>query len=104
MKLSIQELREGKEAVLAKVEKFAAEHPRFYIVPDYYEDAHAELILGIFGAVSYTHLAMTVLHCMICMLIITSIMRLTAGTIWMATVTTAAGTAEQKGRPAIRKC
>lgn len=52
MKLSIQELREGKEAVLAKVEKFAAEHPRFYIVPDYYEDAHAELILGIFGDLS----------------------------------------------------
>ena len=40
---------------------------------------------------------MTVLHCMICMLIITSIMRPTAGTIWMVTVTTAAGTAEQRG-------
>ena len=49
MKLSIQELQKGKEAVMAKVQAFAAGHPRFYVVPDYYEDAHAELILGIFG-------------------------------------------------------
>lgn len=49
LEISAEELNAGKEVVAPKVEAFAKEHPHFYVVPDYYEDIHAEWIYECFG-------------------------------------------------------
>lgn len=49
LKISAEELAAGRPAVLAKVRAFAQGNEHFYVVPDYYEDIHAEWIYSCFG-------------------------------------------------------
>lgn len=49
LKISAEELAAGRTAVLAKVRAFAQGNEHFYVVPDYYEDVHAEWIYTCFG-------------------------------------------------------
>jgi len=49
LKISAEELAAGRKAVLAKVRAFAQGNEHFYVVPDYYEDIHAEWIYSCFG-------------------------------------------------------
>lgn len=48
LKVSAEELAAGRAAVLAKVRAFAQGNEHFYVVPDYYEDIHAEWICSCF--------------------------------------------------------
>lgn len=45
-------MRRGKEAVWNYIAQKAANWKRFYIIPDYYQDEHAQMIAEIFGELS----------------------------------------------------
>lgn len=47
--LPLSQMEQGKQALQERVSQFAKEHPHFYIVPDYYEDRHGELIWECFS-------------------------------------------------------
>src|SRR5690606_37454782 len=49
LKLNHEILEMEKEDILNIVEKFARENDRFYIIPDYIEDSHADKIVELFG-------------------------------------------------------
>lgn len=49
MKLSLEDMRRGKEAVDEMLRAFGEGKEHFYVVPDYYEQEHADLILSCFG-------------------------------------------------------
>lgn len=50
LKISMEEMQRGKESVLREIEKETTGISHFYLIPDYYEDAHAERIVDTFGA------------------------------------------------------
>ena len=47
--ISVGDMLRGREYVAEKMAAFRKSSKHFYIVPDYYDDAHAELIYSIFG-------------------------------------------------------
>lgn len=49
LKLNHEMLEMENEVILRVVEDFAREHERFYIIPDYIEEKHAEKIVELFG-------------------------------------------------------
>ncbi len=49
LKVSVEQMKCGKESVWREIEGKTAGVTHFYLVPDYYEDAHAEWIADIFG-------------------------------------------------------
>ncbi len=49
LKLNHEILEMENEIILKIVEDFAQEHERFYIIPDYIEEKHAEKIIELFG-------------------------------------------------------
>ncbi|GIO28110.1 3-oxo-tetronate kinase [Ornithinibacillus bavariensis] len=49
LKLNHEILEMENEKILKIVEDFALEHERFYIIPDYMEETHAEKIVELFG-------------------------------------------------------
>lgn len=48
MTLSLEELSKGREYIIKRVEAFGQDKVHFYIIPDYYEEEHKEIIYEIF--------------------------------------------------------
>lgn len=48
MTLSLEELSKGREYIIKRVEAFGQDKIHFYIIPDYYEEEHKEIIYEIF--------------------------------------------------------
>lgn len=48
MTLALEELSKGREYIIKRVEAFGQDKVHFYIIPDYYEEEHKEIIYEIF--------------------------------------------------------
>lgn len=52
VKISAEQLKEGKDRVLSIVKEFGKGKEHFYIIPDYYEEIHGEWIYECFGDIA----------------------------------------------------
>lgn len=61
--LSLADMQQGREHIQTLLAGYADKTPHFYLIPDYYEDAHGDLIASLFGDLALLSGGSALLRC-----------------------------------------